>query len=199
MMQAGPSDAFLQWWFEPWRYGGGALPAVCDSVLGRRAIYRQWCDGSDVIAGLPAHPVWDWQAALCYEAPQLMRAAELFAGLLAARSHRNDELARLDPELRRWCLAVALTQPLADWCVMPPSSAAADANTVAWRGLAELALRLERVFPGMWSRLRLLLPSDARQGVAAAMAAGARAALTPRERDRRCWLMCLAHAGRGRP
>lgn len=199
MMQAGPSDAFLQWWFEPWRYGGRALPAACDSVLGRRDIYRHWCEGSDVVAGLPAQPAWDWQAAMCHEAPRLLRAAELFAGLLAARSHRNDELARLDPEQRRWCLAVALTQPLADWCVAPPSGAIPDAGAFAWRGLAEMALRLERVFPGMWSRLRLLLPPDARAGVAAAMAAGARSALTPRERDRRCWLMCLAYAGPGRP
>jgi len=197
MMPDGPGDAFLRWWFEPWRYGGPPLSAYCDSVLAQRDGYRHWCAQAGVVAELPHRPQLEWQAAVCTDRAQLLRAAELFGGLLAARRHRQEELALLAPALRRWCLAVALTQPLADWRPDLPAGLRGPRG----RGLSELALRMEHVFPGMWSRLRLLLPDELAAAVSAALTDPAPASATPalpvappavRERDRRCWLMCLA-------
>ena len=186
------SDDFFQWWFSPWSYGGPALPDACRGVLAGRDVYRHWCAAAGVRAQLPDQADWRWQDAACSDGERLQHAAELFGGMLAARRQRLDELAAMAPATRRWCLSVALTQPLADWSGELPESL----RNVRGRGLLELALRLEQAFPGMWSRLRLLLPEDLGRQLAPLLAARAMA-LPLRDRDRRCWLMCVTRSGSG--
>lgn len=145
MTQAPPlSESFAQWWFAPWTYGGPALPAGCASVLAYRDVYRHWCAETGIRAQLPPEADLRWQDAACSNGARLLQAAELYGGLLAARRQRLAELAALAPARRRWCLSVALTQPLADWSGELPDAL----RNARGRGLAELALRLERVFPG---------------------------------------------------
>lgn len=185
MAAALPTPAFIDWWFAPWRNGGPPLSAHCASELARRDAYRQWCQQAGIAPQLPATADWAWQAAAAVDGATLLRAAELFGGLLAARRQRHDELAALAPADRRWCLAVALVQPLADW----------DAGPVAsprQRGLREFALRAERALPGLWPRLALLLPGSDRCSVDPG--AGAATQLTMHARERRCWLQCVAQA-----
>ncbi|WP_296555973.1 hypothetical protein [Pigmentiphaga sp.] len=183
------SDDFVQWWFAPWLYGGPARPGGRGGELACRDAYRHWCAGVNVLAHMPAHADLQWQDAACRDGERLGHAAELFGGMLAARRQRQDELAGLPPARRQWCLSVALTQPLADWSGDLPEGL----RNVRGRGLLELALRLERAFPGMWSRLRLLLPQDLDEQLAPLVAAPAAGANVPlRDRDRRCWLMCMA-------
>jgi len=185
------SDDFIQWWFAPWLYGGPALPDACDGVLACRDVYRHWCAGANVLAHIPDQADLQWQDAMCLDGERLQHAAELFGGALAARRQRWEELAGLAPARRRWCLSVALTQPLSDWSDGLPDGL----RNVRERGLLELALRLERAFPGMWSRLRLLLPRDLDRQLAPLLVAQAKPGnLLPRDRDRRCWLMCLARS-----
>lgn len=181
----GPSPAFIDWWFAPWRNGGPPLPDACRGGLARRDAYRDWCARAGVTAPLPAQADWRWQAAAEVDGAILPRAAELFGGLLAARRQRLQELAQLEPARRRWCLAVALTQPLVDWGAAPPGAPSPYRN-----GLRECALRLDSGLPGLWSRLALLLPCAERPQLTPA---------TPgvlRERDLRCWLMCVTQARR---
>jgi hypothetical protein len=67
------------------------------------------------------------------------------------------------------------------------------------RGLAELAVRLEHDFAGVWSRLRLMLPQSCREQVEAAVdhARSARSAdVASNARALRCWRMCRQHAAR---
>lgn len=195
MAAAGPTPAFIDWWYAPWRNGGPALPAPCLGGLARRDAYRDWCRQAGVVATLPEDADWQWQAAAAVDAASLLAAAELFGGLLAARRQRQDELAALASGQRRWCLAVALTQPLADWSSSSSSSNSSSgggAPAPRRHGLVEFALRVERALPGMWSRLALLLPEHERPQVDPD-AAGAHVL---RERDRRCWFMCLGQARR---
>lgn len=180
-----PSPAFIDWWFAPWRNGGPALPDICMSELARRDTYRHWCKQAAVVPQLPSHADWHWQAVAEMDGDILLLSAELFGGLLAARRQRHDELLELSPSRRRWCLAVALTQPLVDW-----SDAAMPVPSPRQRGLLEFSLRIERALPGLWSRLALLLPATVRPQLQPDVVV----AYTLRERDRRCWLMCMAQA-----
>ncbi|WP_156226325.1 hypothetical protein [Herbaspirillum chlorophenolicum] len=195
MMQEALSDDFLDWWFAPWTYGelaagSGVIGQVAASTLGRRDSYRHWCEQHAVAAVLPASADLRWQGAALRDAQQFALAATLYGGLFAARARRTEELAGLTAPHRRWCLSVALTQPLAGWTSELPGPLA-NART---RGVLELALRLEQAFPGMWSRLRLLLaPADDVQ-----MAPQLRQPLPEtvrlRERERTCWQLCVARA-----
>lgn len=202
------SEQFIDWWFSPWRYARAndvspmqdRLHERLHSTLGRRDAYRHWCAEARVTPQLPSHPdwQWQWQAAALSDTDQLLQSAELFGGMLAARRQRHDELAQLSPQRRRWCLSVALTQPLADWTEGVLDGADGATVSVHERGLLELALRLDRGFPGMWSRLRLLLPPPLRatlQAKSAALSvAGGTAVLPLRDRDRRCWQMCVTRS-----
>lgn len=185
MSSAEPAPVFIDWWFAPWRLGGPAMPEVCLGELARRDSYRHWCRSAGVLAELPAQAQWEWQAVAGVDGAILLRAAELFGGLLAARHQRRDQLMELTPARRRWCLAVALTQPLTDW-----SDGSAPAEPLRQRGLREFALRAESALPGLWSRLALLLPAPAAVRLPGSAGAGPPA----RERDRRCWLMCVERA-----
>lgn len=197
MEASAPSEMFVDWWFAPWRYARKddrpALHDCVNSLLGRRDAYRHWCALTSVTPHMPSCPDWQWQAAASSDTDELLQAAELFGGLLAARRQRHDELAQLAPPQRRWCLSVASTQPLRDWAGDLPEGA----HSPRERGLLELALRLERGFPGMWSRLRLLLPAHQAEALAPLLGgAGASVCSSQplRERDRRCWLMCVSHS-----
>lgn len=108
----------------------------------------------------------------------LRRAARLYAAMLAARSARHGLLANLPLAERRWCMGVALTQPLQ--ALTPPQAA-----LEAW-GIAELAGALDAGFAGLWPRLRLLLKDD---DVLPAPAAPVDPA-----RSLRCWRLCLERA-----
>ncbi|AVR94325.1 hypothetical protein [Pseudoduganella armeniaca] len=175
------ADGFLDWWFAPWNLGGPPPPFPPDaSPLARRHGYRAWCDALGVPADLP--PTWDagWQAAAVADAALLRRAASLYAALLAARANEPARLAALPLAERRWCMGIAITQPL------QPLSAPA-ASLQAW-GLAELAGALEHGFAGLWPRLRLVL------GMAATEVPRSDAA--PTSRRLRCWRLCLERAAR---
>ncbi|EJN02937.1 hypothetical protein [Herbaspirillum sp. YR522] len=179
-----PTDAFLDWWFVPWADLPASAPT--DGMLAARDRYRHWCDQAGLAPHIAEQADWRWQPAAVRDADELMQAAELFGGLLAARARRQAELAALSPARRRWCLSVALTQPLASWMGELP-----EPMSLGRRGLLELGARLELAFPGMWPRLRLLLPAAEQQALSRFTKAPA---APPRlhDRDRRCWLMCLA-------
>lgn len=179
------SDAFLAWWFAPWDLGG-AQPGFAQgaSALARRHGYRLWCEAARVPADLP--PAWDsgWQMVAMSDAGMLRRAARLYAAMLAARSARPALLAELPLTERRWCMGVALTQPLQ--ALTEPQAAS---GLEAW-GVAELAGALEAGFTGLWPRLRRVLDTDTID-VAAAVLPPAAAT-----RQLRCWRMCLERAAR---
>jgi hypothetical protein len=187
--------AFLDWWFAPWSYAAAASRhASYDAALiGRRDAYRLWCAGAGVRPALPAAFDAGWQAAALDDGSALASSAKLFGGLLAARRQQREALSQLALADRKWCLSIASVQPLAEYGAVP--YAPDDALEV--RGLAELSCRLEQGFPGMWSRLRLLLPRELHDRVAA---------LLPQERDARdvpdpasqralrCWRLCRQRA-----
>ena len=183
------SPDFLEWWFSPWRYAGSESLPWCDDDLARRERYRDWCRQMQVAPDLPDVAPSPWQAVALLPEDELLHCADLFGGLFAARLHQRQELAQLLASQRRWCLSVAMTQPLQAWHVAPAS----PPQTVRQRGLQELAARLEQVFPGLWPRLRLLLP-PAPQSQHAPFSAVARNVST---RDLRCWQMCLAQVRNG--
>jgi hypothetical protein len=177
------ADSFLDWWFAPWELGGAPAPFAPDaSPLARRHGYRAWCDAIGVPADLP--PAWDsgWQAAAVSDAALLRRAASLYAALLSARGNEPARLAALPLAERRWCMAVAITQPL--------QPLAAPAGSLEAWGLAELAGALERGFAGLWPRLRLVLGGEA-------IAIPAAGATSSAARRLRCWRLCLERAARG--
>jgi len=182
-----PTAAFIDWWFAPWRGGGPALFDACQGELARRDAYRDWCCQAGLAPDLPRQADWRWQAAAALEPDLLLRAAALFGGLLAARAQHHAELAQLAPDARRWCLAVALTQPLAQW--LPDT---AQALAPARRGLAEFALRAEQAVPGLWPRLALGLAPELAPGLAQSGRPAGAHRLS--ERDRRCWMLCVSHA-----
>lgn len=196
------SEVFLDWWFAPWRLPAGprlgpSLGAPWDGPgpgpLARGQAYRGWCHGAGVPADFP--PCFDsaWQFAALDDPAPLRRAARLFAGLLAARLGDQRRLGQLPLAERRWCMSVALAQPVSG--LMAPDACAFD--SLETQGLLELACALESGFPGMWSRLRLMLPEaqaarvedGLRHGRSDVVPTGARAA-----RGQRCWRLCIARA-----
>ncbi|MBJ7311937.1 hypothetical protein ACFOLJ_03150 [Rugamonas sp. CCM 8940] len=184
---------FLDWWFSPWRYAvrspAGLAPAL--EPLARRDGYRLWCRQANLPADLPASLEPAWQLVATDDGAALRASARLFAGLLAARGQRRDALAALAFAERKWCMAVAATQPL-QGCRAPPYTAD-DALEVV--GLVELARRLETQFAGLWPRLRLTLPEPLAERVDALLArvAGESVEASAR-RAQRCWSLCRQRA-----
>lgn len=185
-MSAQPlSEDFLNWWFAPWNLGG-ETPAFARgaSALARRHGYRSWCHAAGLPADLP--PAWDsgWQLVAVSDGALLRRAGRLYAAMLAARRSKPALLTALPLAERRWCMAVALTQPL-----QPLTEPAPATSLEAW-GMAELAGALEAGFAGLWPRLRIVLGGDLPEmGAPPAPATGA-------ARSQRCWRMCLERAAR---
>ena len=181
---------FLDWWFAPWTHADAAHPtASATDLLARRDGYRDWCAQAGIVSALPHEFDPLWSMAVITELPRLQKTAQLFNGLIAARQQNLALLDTLDFNDRKWCLSIAATQPLHAYAVDPP---ACDDSTEV-RGLAELAIRVEHGFAGLWPRLQLMLPLSQRSVIALRIQnswadhdAIARAA----PRSQRCWRLC---------
>jgi hypothetical protein len=188
-------DAFIDWWFTPWRYATG-IPARVDApldLLAQRDQYGWWCAEAGVRADIPDEFDPAWQVAAAWSGPALRKGAELFAGLIAARVHDQAVLDRLDIADRRWCMSIAITQPLKPGCEVTVH----PTDPVEVRGLVDLAGRLESGFPGVWTRLRLLLPEPLTHRVETLLAstpAAANPSAGATARAQRCWHMCHVRA-----
>lgn len=190
------TDAFFDWWFSPWTYAArlsSSLPSK--DCLGQRDGYRLWCEEARLRPDLPEHCDPEWSIAAMRDAGVLLSAARLFAGLVAARQYDRTVLDVLTLDEKKWCASISAIQPLQslhDMRVVSP-------RTVETRGLVELAGRLERGFPGLWPRLRLLLAEDTAEDVdgllRAAFGSGDHGSASDR-RAQRCWRLCLERAGR---
>src|SRR5450830_1205496 len=190
------APTFLDWWFAPWNYLDGHALALADGMLAQRDGYRSWCARAGLAAEFPSRFDAAWHIAALQRSQELRRCAALFGGLFAARTHSQASLAQLPREQQRWCMSVAMAQPLASAGVVLGPDAGAEEQ-----GLAELALRLERRFPGMWSRLALLLPTHLAlalgQSVRQVLAAGAVESDAANLRAQRCWKICLERVRAG--
>ena len=193
------SAEFIDWWFAPW-HGNASVAAVHATpigmdadLLGQRDGYRNWCKQAAITSELPQQFDPQWCDTALIDPGVLQRAAELFMGLIAARqplqTHRAT-LNRLRVEDRKWCLSLATTQLLPAYCVDHPD---AD-DSLMVRGLAEVALRLNAGFVGLWPRLRMRLPTTQQAAVDlrtqnswADLATIQRAAI----RSQRCWRICI--------
>ncbi|SFV13953.1 hypothetical protein [Pseudoduganella namucuonensis] len=189
------SDAFIDWWFSPWRYaaGGPALPALAADPLAERDQYGDWCAAAGLRADMPGDFDPGWQVAAVDTAHLLRRAAALFGGLVAARAQDQPVLGHLSIADRRWCMSIALTQPLKGCGDVPFH----PGDPVEVRGLTELARRVEHGFPGIWARLRLSLPEPLADRVDTLLPAAPafHAATAASElRVQRCWQLCHARA-----
>ncbi|WP_326940515.1 hypothetical protein [Actimicrobium sp. GrIS 1.19] len=183
-------DGFVDWWFAPWSYASAATHASADAdLVGRRDAYRDWCASMEVPGEFPLQFDPGWHCAVSTDGAELQHTAALFMGLIAARSADQAALSSLSLADRRWCLSIAATQPLQAFAVAHPDSD----DTLAGCGLAELAIRLEQGFPGLWPRLRLTLPGELRTAV------GLRAdnrwpdadhVGRAARRSQRCWRLC---------
>lgn len=193
MMSAAPlSDDFIDWWFAPWRAAADPPPhAAMAGTLSLRDGYQAWCAQLDLPPGLPRDLDAAWAQASGTDPAALGAAARLYGGLLAARNQDAPALATLPAAERTWCLSTAATQPLA--CYGRDLYLAGD--TLALRGLCELACHLEAAFPGLWPRLRCGIDAASAARIDELLSAmpqplgGATAS-----RVRRCWLLCRARA-----
>lgn len=187
--------AFFDWWFAPWAYAVDATPELPMPAdwLGQRDGYRRWCNRMRVSANFPETFDPSWHVAAIDSGAELTAAARLFAGLIAAREHNQPVLAELPFADRKWCVSIAATQPLRG-C----GDIAYTANDmIEVRGLVELAHRLEQNFPGLWSRLRLMLaaPLAARvDSLLETVRAVAKESETAAMRVQRCWMLCRSRA-----
>jgi len=176
---------FLDWWFSPWRYAVGRLdlPGVC--ALSARDGYRASCDALGIPADLPARFDSGWAIAQETSGARLKETARRYAGLLAARQHDRQALKSLSETDWKWCARIAATQPLSG--VLPQDVARHVPLEV--RGMAELAVRLERHFPGVWPRLALLLnPQEAK--VIESLVRVVDTVVSNDPRAQRCWRLC---------
>jgi hypothetical protein len=186
-------DFFFDWWFAPWGYAVNApeqLPLAAD-LLGQRDGYRLWCEQAGVTVDLPEAFDAGWQVVPGANDLNLTATARLFAGLLVAREHNQLVLAELPFADRKWCVSVAATQPLRS---CQDVAYAAD-DSIEVRGMFELARRLEQGFPGLWSRLRLILaPAFAARIDSLLQAASTAESAGASMRAQRCWALCRARA-----
>lgn len=189
------SDAFIDWWFTPWSYAATAsahlLPA--DDLLAQRDQYGFWCAQAGVRTDFPGDFDPGWQVAAIHVGPELRKAAELFGGLIAARSQDQSVLSQLPISDRKWCMSIATTQPLKGCREVQFQ----PGDPVEVRGLIELARRLEHGFPGLWTRLRLLLPEPLANRVETLLPAALAewgSAAGPEVRAQRCWKICHTRA-----
>ena len=185
------SPSFFDWWFAPWTYATCVVPCMPMPVdrLGQRDAYRLWCEQARISPDLPERFDPGWSAAAEVDERELTAAARLFAGLIAARQNDRKVLDALSAVERKWCANIAATQPLQS-CQRTPYALNETAET---RGLVELAHRLERGFPGMWPRLRLLLSAELTDKVECLLRTVAGVedkSSAPDVRAQRCWRLC---------
>ena len=188
------SDAFIDWWFAPWRYAiTPSLSAVNEDLVSQRDGYRNWCAQAAVPSELPPQFDPHWSSAAVSNADLLTQSASLFMGLIAARQPlkaQQQTLNLLAFDDRKWCLSLAATQLLPAYAVDHPDSD----EDCAIRGMSELAIRLNSGFPGLWSRLQMMLLEADRAAVQLRVQNNwadhdviARSAT----RSQRCWRLCL--------
>lgn len=186
-------DSFFDWWFAPWAYADNVHGHFSLAVdwLGQRDAYRLWCEQVDVTADLPASLDPGWHVVAGDTGLELTATARLFAGLIAAREHNQSVLGELAFADRKWCVSIAATQPLRGYRDAPYAAE----DSIEARGLFELARRLEQGFPGLWSRVRLMLPPAlvARvDNLLEAALAAAENTDASSMRSQRCWTLCRA-------
>jgi hypothetical protein len=189
-------DEFLSWWFAPWTWAAAHAEGLqhAEDTLARRDGYRLWCARNRLPAALPSRADTAWTAVATGDAEALSGTARLFGGLLAARRQDRALLERLPPDDRRWCMSIASIQPLAQ----SGTAKYAARDTLETRGMVELCRQLERDFPGLWPRLRLLLAPASGDRVAALLKRTAKEpSLPPHAAARmlRCWQLCSKRAG----
>lgn len=185
-----PSSLF-DWWFAPWSYAVNPnlhLPLASDRFAQRDG-YRLWCAKAQVDPDFPTKFHAAWHIAVTSDTAYLCATARLFGGLIAAREHDQLRLGMLSTMDRKWCLGIAATQPL-QRCQKVQYE---DNDSIEVCGLGEIAHRLQAGFPGMWSRLRLLLMPEHVIRVDAFLT---QALDAPVESDaahlraQRCWRIC---------
>jgi hypothetical protein len=192
-------DAFLDWWFAPWRsapdgISPGGPHGAMRGTLALRDGYRLWCAQAALAPDLPPSFDPDWAEASGTDGAALGPAARLYGGLLAARTQDAAALATLCASERGWCLRLAATQPLA--CHGRAVYLAGD--SLELRGLCELACHLEAAFPGLWPRLRSGIDAASGARIATLLACMPQALeAAAAARARRCWLLCRARAMHG--
>ncbi|WP_167221640.1 hypothetical protein [Massilia rubra] len=188
-------DAFLDWWFAPWDAAAQPAPhAAMAGVLALRDGYHVWCAHAQLAPGLP--PSFDpaWAEASGTDGSALGPTAQLYGGLLAARAQDTAALATLSTAQRDWCLRLAATQPLHSH----GGDAYLPGDSLALRGLCELACHLQAGFPGLWPRLRGGIDAASGARIATLLAAMPHALdAVAAARARRCWLRCRARAMQG--
>lgn len=189
-------DAFLDWWFAPWRAAPTAgLHQGMDGVLARRDGYRLWCAQLDLTPGLPSTFDPSWAEICGIDCAALAAPARLFGGLLAARAQDAVALAALPSEERDWCLRTASTQPL----VSHGRHLYLAGDTLELRGLCELACHLQTAFPGLWPRLRAGLDNSVAARINELLSAMASPLdATGGTRVHRCWRLCRVRADQTR-
>lgn len=192
------SDNFIDWWFAPWRYAIAPISAtVDDDVISQRDGYRNWCAQAAIASELPPQFDPHWSSAAVENADLLAQAASLFMGLIAARQplkaqQQSFNLLTLDD--RKWCLSLAATQLLPAYAVEHPESD----DDCAIRGMAELAIRLDAGFPGLWPRLQMTLQEADRAAVQLRLQnnwADHEVITRSATRSQRCWRLCLQRCG----
>ncbi len=188
------SDDFIDWWFAPWRYAIEPVPATLDGdVISQRDGYRNWCAEAAIASELPPQFDPQWSSAAVNDSDLLEQASCLFMGLIAARQPLQTQQTTLNTlpfDDRKWCLSLAATQLLPAYAVDHPDSD----DACAIRGMAELAIRLNAGFPGLWSRLRMTLPETDRIAVQLRTQnswADPDAVVRSSVRSQRCWRLCL--------
>lgn len=193
------TPTFLDWWFAPWAYAGtgSTVLGLATDTLGLRDAYPIWCDAHQVDTAFPDSFDPAWQHAAATDASLFETAAGLFGGLISARANDQKVLRAISQEQRRWCMSVAITQPLQPWSGWTELGSDVTGEAHVVRGLIELVRRIEPACPGMWSRLRLLVAPDTAAQVDAAyerIRTSGAPELGNVQRAQRCWSMCVAHA-----
>ena len=188
------TDSFIDWWFAPWHYAIAPHPsAVAQDLISQRDGYRNWCAQAAIASELPAQFDPQWTSAAVSDANVLSQAASLFMGLISARQPlqaQQGTFNALSFEDRKWCLSLAATQLLPAYAVDHPEC---DEDG-AIRGMAELAIRLNSGFPGLWSRLQMTLQAADRAAVQLRVQnswADHEAVNRSAARSQRCWRLCL--------
>lgn len=188
------SDDFIDWWYTPWRYAIAPSPAAAsEELISQRDDYRNWCARAAIASDLPQHFDPHWSGAALSNADLLTQSAALFMGLIAARQPLNTQQETFNVlpfDDRKWCLSLAATQLLPAYAVDHPD----NDDEPAIRGMAELAIRLDAGFPGLWSRLQMTLQEAERAAVQLRVQnnwADHEAITRTATRSQRCWRLCL--------
>lgn len=184
------SETFIDWWFNPWMIGVESVPDTeANDLVARRDGYQTWCASANILGDLPRYFDPTWSSVAMTEGPLLQHTASLFMGLIAARQPDQRVLRALPLGDQKWCRSIAATQPLQAYAVPHPEST----DTLDICGLAEMAIRLEQGFPGLWPRLQLHLPANIQASITLRTQnnwATAEDILRSTMRSQRCWRLC---------